>query len=92
MFDMKEKLLKIAFLMFKNPKFFACGADLPLLLHQICIIFACDSFNASQVDFFSFCSKFSKQKLFFNSFSPPQTFFFQVVALSFQSKNGFLFH
>ena len=30
--DLKENLLKIAFLMLQTPKFFACGADLPLLL------------------------------------------------------------
>ena len=45
----------------KNPKIFACGANLPLLLDQICIIFTCD------IDFL-------------------------VFALSFQSKNNFLFH
>ena len=58
--DLKENLLKIAFLMLKTPKIFACGADLPLLLDQICISFACD------IDFL-------------------------VFALSFQSKNSFLF-
>ena len=40
--DLKENLLKIAFLMLKTPKIFACGADLPLLLEQICIISTCD--------------------------------------------------
>ena len=33
--DLKENLLKIAFLVLKTSKFFACGADLPLLLDQI---------------------------------------------------------